>query len=214
TPRIGKPIEINALWYNALCTAVELRRALDRDADDYEQLAEQVRFSMQLFWSDELGYCYDVIDAAAGDARDSSLRPNQIIAVALGHCALSATQERAVVDVCCRALYTPYGVRSLAPGQPGYAGRYRGNSAERDSVYHQGTAWAWLVGPLATAHLRVYRDKRIARSFLEPLIGHLADFGTGTICEICDGDPPHTPRGCIAQAWSVAELLLAWRATA
>jgi predicted glycogen debranching enzyme len=210
TPRIGKPVEINALWYNALCSLVEFAHRLGEPTDRYGALAEQARAGFGRFWNEEMGYCTDVIDGPDGD--DPALRPNQLLAVSLPHSPLNAQQQRAVVDVCARHLLTSHGLRSLAPDDPAYVGHYGGDQRQRDSAYHQGTVWAWLIGPFVSAHLRVYGDRDQARSFLQPLFRHLADHGVGSVSEIFDGDPPFTPRGCIAQAWSVAELLRAWRA--
>ncbi len=211
TPRMGKPVEINALWYNALLTLAEFARLLAEPADAYAAAAEQARASFARFWNPELGYCFDVLDGPAGD--DSTLRPNQIFAVSLLHSPLSPEQQRAVVDVCARHLLTSYGLRSLAPDDPAYAGRYGGDQKARDSVYHQGTVWGWLLGPFVLAHLRVYQNPAAARSFLEPMFQQLYEHGLGSLSEIFDGDAPFTPRGCIAQAWSVAETLRAWQAT-
>jgi predicted glycogen debranching enzyme len=211
TPRIGKPIEINALWYNALCSLVEFAHRLGEPADRYGALAEQARAGFGRFWNEEVGYCIDVIDGPDGD--DPALRPNQLLAVSLPHSPLDARQQRAVVDVCARHLLTSHGLRSLAPEDPAYVGHYGGDQRQRDAAYHQGTVWAWLIGPFVSAHLRVYGDRDQACSFLQPFVRHLADHGVGSVSEIFDGDPPFTPRGCIAQAWSVAELLRAWRAT-
>lgn len=211
TPRIGKPVEINALWHNALQIMASFARRLGRRADLYVNLAERAVSGFGRFWNRELGYCYDVIDGPEGD--DPALRPNQLLAVSLPHSPLAAEQQRAVVDACARHLLTPHGLRSLAPGEPSYAGCYGGSRRQRDAVYHQGTVWGWLIGPFVRAHLRVYRDPALARSYLEPLLRHLAGHGVGSLSEIFDGDPPFTPRGCPAQAWTVAELLAAWQAT-
>ncbi|HSF05200.1 MAG TPA: amylo-alpha-1,6-glucosidase, partial [Methylomirabilota bacterium] len=162
------------------------------------------------FWNEQAGYCYDVIDGPGGD--DASLRPNQLFAVALAESPLSSERRAKVVEACARELLTSYGLRSLTPGHPDYRGRYGGGPHERDGAYHQGTVWAWLLGPFALAHFRVHGDRAQARSFLEPLGHHLDDYGLGSIAEIFDGDPPFTPRGCVAQAWSVAETLRAWQA--
>ncbi len=207
TPRIGKPVEINGLWYNALRTVADLARVVGAPADHYETMAESAHRGSARFWNEQAGYCYDVIDGPDGD--DPALRPNQLLAVSLTHCALSEDQRRAIVDVCARELLTSYGLRSLAPGEPGYAACYSGDRQQRDGAYHQGTVWGWLIGPFVTAHLRVYKDPERAGSFLEPFAHHLSDHGIGSISEIFDGDPPFTPRGCAAQAWSVAEVLRA-----
>ena len=212
TPRIGKPVEVNALWYNALRTMVKLAPIAEKSADPFQKMADTVRQSFSKFWNSVANCCYDVID----DPRvgnDSSLRPNQILAVSLPESPLSREQQKIVVDVCARQLVTSHGLRSLAQGEPGYQGHYGGGPRERDGAYHQGTVWGWLMGPFVLAHLRVYRDPRTAQSFLEPLGTQIASHGLGTLSEIFDGDAPFTPRGCIAQAWTVAEVLRAWRAT-
>jgi predicted glycogen debranching enzyme len=219
TPRIGKPVEINALWYNALEFMAELAQAQGQAgaAKRCAGLAGRVRESFAArFWYREGGYLYDVVDgpadspdpAARGD--DRRLRPNQIFAVSLPRPLLEGPRARAVVDACARELWTPCGLRSLAPGDPAYAPAYRGGPAERDAVYHQGTVWSWLLGPFATAHYRVYGDAAAARAWLAPAAGHLRDACLGSISEIFDAEPPHAPRGCFAQAWSVAEVLRAW----
>ena len=212
TPRTGKAVEINALWYNALRTMADVARHLGKPAAEYEELAERVQASFSRFWNDALGYCYDVVDGPTGD--DASLRPNQLLAVSLHHSPLERAQQRAVVDVCARHLLASHGLRSLAPGDPAYVGHYGGDQRQRDAAYHQGTVWAWLIGPFVSAHLRVYGDRALARSYLAPLFDHLSGGCVGSINEIFDGDPPFAPRGAIAQAWSAAELLRAWRATA
>jgi len=211
TPRIGKSVEINALWYNGLCSTADFARRLGEPADRYEALAEQTRAGFARFWNEVAGYCYDVIDGPGGD--DLALRPNQLLAVSLPHSPLDTRQQRAVVDVCARHLLTSYGLRSLTPEDPAYVGHYGGDQHQRDASYHQGTVWGWLIGPFVSAYLRVYGDCERARFFLQPLIHHLADHGVGSISEIFDGDAPFTPRGCIAQAWSVAEVLRSWQET-
>lgn len=212
TPRIGKPVEVNALWYNALCIMAELAGHLGEDAARFERLADRARAGFARFWNDEQGYCFDVLDGPEGD--DAALRPNQILAVALPHSALEPARQRSVVEVCARHLLTSYGLRSLAPAHSDYKGQYRGDLKERDGAYHQGTVWGWLIGPFVSAHLRVYSDQAQARSYLHPLLQHLVDHGVGTVSEIFDGDPPFEPNGCPAQAWSVAELIRAWQDTA
>ena len=218
TPRIGKPVEVNALWYNALVIMADLSKQLGKikSADEYRKAAAQVRSSFQRFWNHEQNYLYDVIDGSEGvpdsDGRkvDSRLRPNQILAVALPNSPLNGEQQKAVVDVCARELLTSHGLRSLARDQPGYVAYYLGNPMQRDTAYHQGTVWAWLIGPFVDAHYRVYRDADKARSFLEPLGLHLGEACIGNVSEIFDAEPPFVPRGCFAQAWSVAEVLRAW----
>jgi len=209
TPRIGKPVEINALWYNALLCMAEFSETLKKSPKHYQKLAERVRANFSRFWNEDVGYCYDVIDGP--DGYDPALRPNQLFAVSLRHSPLSAEKQKSIVDVCAHRLLTSHGLRSLAPNAPGYIGHYGGDAQRRDGAYHQGTVWGWLIGPFVSAHLRVYRDPITARGFLEPFFHHLADHGLGSLSEIFDGDSPFTPRGCIAQAWSVAELLRVWR---
>ncbi|HET7342879.1 MAG TPA: amylo-alpha-1,6-glucosidase, partial [Methylomirabilota bacterium] len=210
TPRIGKPVEINALWYNALRTMAGFARRLKRPAGDWDAAADRVGGSFGRFWSDGAGHCYDVLEGPHGD--DPALRPNQIFAVSLPESPLSRERQRSVVDACARHLVTSHGLRSLAPGDAAYRGHYGGGQVERDGAYHQGTVWGWLLGPYALAHARAYGDRAAARAFLEPLAHHLDDYGVGSIAEIFDGEPPFAPRGCIAQAWSVAETLRAWQA--
>jgi predicted glycogen debranching enzyme len=212
TPREGKAVEINALWYNALRTAAGFARILGEPPGRYETLAEKARTGFARFWNEELGYCYDVLDGPGG--HDPALRPNQLLAVSLPHSPLLPEQQKAVVDVCARRLLTSHGLRSLAADDPAYTGRHGGSRHARDAAYHQGTVWGWLIGPFASAHLRVYRSPVAARSFLEPLLRHLAGGCVGSLSEIFDGDPPHTPRGCFAQAWTVAEVLRVWEETA
>jgi len=211
TPRIGKPVEINALWYNVLRTlAGFLERAGDPTAAVYAGLAGQVRRSFQArFWDAARGYLADVVDGPDGD--DWSLRPNQIFAVALPEPLIAGGEARAVVEHVGAELLTSYGLRSLAPGQPGYQGDYGGDPRQRDGAYHQGTVWGWLLGPFAEAYARVTGDRAGALRLLEPIADHLADAGMGSVSEIFAGDPPHTPHGAIAQAWSVAEVLRVWR---
>jgi predicted glycogen debranching enzyme len=208
TPRIGKPVEVNALWYNALVTMAGLAGCLDRPTAEWETMAERAAAGFARFWNPHAGYCYDVIDGPAG--RETALRPNQILAVSLPASPLPADRQRGVVQACARHLLIPYGLRSLAPGEPGYQPHYAGGPRERDGAYHQGTAWGWLLGPFALAYARVYGDRATARGFLEPMGEHLADYGVGSIAEVFDAEPPFRPGGCIAQAWSVAETLRAW----
>jgi predicted glycogen debranching enzyme len=211
TPRIGKPVEINALWYHALCVMKDFARRLGQDSKAYDALAQKVATGFTRFWNEQMGYCFDVLDGPQG--HDGSLRPNQLLAVSLTNTPLSFTQQRSIVDACGRHLLTPHGLRSLSPDDAHYIGKYGGDQRHRDGAYHQGTVWAWFIGPFVSAQLRVYQDRKQARSYFLPLIHHLADHGVGSISEIFDGDPPFTPRGCIAQAWSVAELLRVWRET-
>lgn len=209
TPRTGKAVEINALWYNALCIMSEFAKRLGKPSKRYDTFAKQVKTSFERFWNAKAGYLYDVIDTPNGD--DAALRPNQLFAVSLPHSPLSAERQKAVVDVCARHLLTSYGLRSLAVNDLAYIGHYGGDMRQRDAAYHQGTAWSWLMGAFVSAHLRVYKNPELAKSFLLPLEHHLTDAGLGTISEIFDGDAPFTPRGCMAQAWGVAEILRAWQ---
>ena len=210
TPRTGKSVEINALWYNALRTMADFSRQLGEvDADEYDTLANRAEEGFQRFWSEAHSYCFDVIDTPDG-TNDPALRPNQIFAVSLEYSPLTSEQQKMVVDACARQLLTSIGLRSLAPNHLDYKGDYGGTPYERDSRYHQGTVWAWLIGHFVEAHLRVYNDKATARSFLEPFEQHLADYCIGSIAEVAQGDPPFIPKAAIAQAWSVAEVLRAW----
>ncbi len=218
TPRIGKSVEINALWYNALRLMQRWASQFNKgpEAAGFRQAADLVEQSFERFWNPARGALYDVIDGPEGEPGrdgqryDGRLRPNQIFAVSLPHSPLDPARQKAVVDTCARELLTSHGLRSLAPGEPGYVGHYRGGPRERDGAYHQGTVWAWLIGPFVTAHYRVYGDAALARSFLEPLILHLNSAGLGSVSEIFDAEPPFAARGCFAQAWSVAEILRAW----
>ena len=210
TPRAGKPVEINALWINALETMAGFARLLAKPSEAYERLLVKARKSFQKFWNAERNCCFDVIDSP-GIGNDPALRPNQIFAVSLPVSPLTPEQQKAVVDVCARRLLTSHGLRSLEPGEPGYTGHYGGSPRDRDAAYHQGTVWGWLLGAFALAHYRVFHDSEAALRFLEPLGRQIYASGLGTLSEIFDGDAPFTPRGCIAQAWTVAEVLRAWK---
>jgi predicted glycogen debranching enzyme len=217
TPRRGKAVEVNALWYNALRLLENWTRELisDEKAQTYADLAARTFESFnQRFWYDEGGYLYDVID---GDnvASDTSLRPNQILSFSLSHPVLEPTRWKSILDVVQKHLLTPYGLRSLKPGHPDYKPQYYGDLRARDAAYHQGTVWAWLIGPFIDAWLRVYPDDYAgARRFLSGFATHLGDACIGSISEIFDADEPFIPRGCVAQAWSVAEVLRCWVKTA
>jgi len=208
TPRIGKPVEVEALWLNALRIGGEFR------SEWHSLFARGTGAFRARFWNEPRGCLYDVVDAdhRPGTA-DATFRPNQIFAVGgLPFPLLEGDRARRVVDAVEARLWTPLGLRSLAPGELGYTGRYEGGVHERDGAYHQGTVWPWLIGPFVEAWVRVRRGtreaKREARSrFLDPLLAHLDEAGLGHISEIADGDPPHTPRGCPFQAWSVGEAL-------
>jgi predicted glycogen debranching enzyme len=216
TPRRGKPVEINALWYNALRL---LERWLHESGDtaraaEMAALAARARESFnRRFWFEEGGYLYDVVDAEGGD--DHACRPNQVLAISLDNPVLEPVRWKAVMDVVTARLLTPVGLRSLAPGHADYKAKYYGDLRSRDAAYHQGTVWAWLIGPYIDAWLKVNPgDATAARRFLEGFVPHLDEAGIGSISEIFDAEPPYTPRGCIAQAWSVAEVLRCWIKTA
>jgi predicted glycogen debranching enzyme len=210
TPRTGKPIEINALWINALESMVQFAQTLGSSADMYVQLLEKAKSSFSKFWNRQQNCCFDVLDSP-GIGNDPTMRPNQIFAVSLSASLLPAEQQQAVVDTCASQLLTPFGLRSLARHEHGYTGVYSGGPRQRDAAYHQGTVWGWLLGPFALAHYRVYKDHTTARGFLEPLAKSIDSYGLGTLAEIFDGDVPHHPRGCIAQAWTIGEVLRAWK---
>ncbi len=212
TPRRGKPVEIQALWYNALCCMSQWGGIVGEPTDQWAALASQASRSFnRLFWHHEGGYLLDVLDGERGN--DSSLRPNQILAVSLENPILDQMKWRAVVDVVSQKLMTPFGLRSLAQHHRNYQPRYFGDLRARDAAYHQGTVWVWLIGPFIDAWLKVYPEIAVARTMLDGFRAHLLEEGIGTVSEIFDGDPPYTPRGCIAQAWSVAEVLRVCRVT-
>jgi len=208
TPRVGKAVEINALWYNALVAMAGFARRLRRPAVELEAHAARVAVSFGRFFNAREGWCYDVLDGPDGD--DATLRPNQIFAVSLPASPLPPARRRAIIDACARHLVTSYGLRSLAPLDARYVGHYGGDQRARDGGYHQGPVWSWLLGPFALGHFAAYGDADAARSYLSPLADHLADHGLGSIAELFDAEPPFAPNGCIAQAWSVAETLRAW----
>ncbi len=209
TPRRGKAVEINALWYNALESMAAFSGVLKVPAAPFQKLAAMAKQNFSKFWNSAAGCCYDVVGSPT-IGNDSALRPNQIFAVSLPKSPLSVDQQKSVVNVCSRRLLTSFGLRSLPPGEPAYRGHHVGGPGQRDAAYHQGTVWGWLLGPFALAHLRVYGDPKTAASFLEPLGKQISARGLGTLSEIFDGDAPFYPRGCIAQAWTVAEVLRAW----
>ncbi len=213
TPRHGKPVEIQALWYNALRIMEDLARrfGLEEDRVHFKESADRAQRAFPgLFWNESSGCLYDVVD---GELRDGSIRPNQIFTVSLHHRMLPLEQAKSVVEIVERHLLTPYGLRTLAPGDPQYRGRYEGDVRSRDAAYHQGTVWPWLLGPFIRAYLEVQdrspNAKRQAAKWLDGLERYMNDEGVGQIPEIFDGDAPHRSAGCIAQAWSVAELLRA-----
>jgi len=210
TPRTGKPVEINALWINALDSMAQFAAILELSTARYLTLGAAAKDSFSKFWNSNRNCCYDVIDSP-GIGNDASLRPNQIFAVSLPASPLNPAQQQAVVDICRAELLAPVGLRSLGPHESGYTAHYRGGPRERDAAYHQGTAWGWLLGPFAFAHFRVYQDKAAARRFLEPQLESIDLYGLGSLAEIYDAEQPFTPRGCIAQAWTVAEMLRVWK---
>jgi predicted glycogen debranching enzyme len=212
TPRTGYPAEIQALWHNALRVMAHLASEFGdvAESEQYAALADlcRERFA-RTFWNSEAGCLYDVI---GDDGKpDPAIRPNQIFAASLSYPLLTPEQSLQVVDVVEWELLTPYGLRTLSPRDPNYHGRYQGGVASRDGAYHQGTAWPWLLGPFLTAYVKVHGEtdqaRRRAGDFLDSLRAHLAQAGVGQISEVFDGDFPHRPGGCIAQAWSVAEVL-------
>ncbi len=217
TPRRGKPVEINALWYSALCWASRWAEILSEQhlaqdgmrlanqARRYTQQAQQVKKSLQKFWNPKAGYLYDTIEP--DDRRNSQIRPNAVLALSLRHCGFSAQQGYLVLERATSSLLTPYGLRSLEPSDPEYIGKYMGNSVMRDRAYHQGTVWSWLIGPFIRARKRFHKNEALPFDW-EPLMQHfLSDACLGSISEIFDGDQPHDPKGAIAQAWSVAEVI-------
>jgi len=208
TPRIGKPVEINALWYNALVAMAGFATVLGQPDKGYRAAADRARAGFQRFVRPDGAGLLDVIDGPGGD--EATLRPNQLLAVSLPASPIDKLTQLRIVECCGPVLLTSYGMRSLAPDQPGYRGVYRGDVVERDGSYHQGPVWAWLLGHWALAHYRVHGDVAAARQWLEPIADHLNDAALGQISEIFDGDAPHTPRGAPAQAWSVACVLEAW----
>jgi predicted glycogen debranching enzyme len=212
TPRIGKPVEINALWYNALTILAELRERFGRlGADDLTSraLAVKDRFS-EVFWNEPAGYLFDVVN---GDDRDPALRPNQIFALSLPFELLSRNKALGVLKAVEQKLLTPVGLRTLASGSPGYRPRYEGNVHSRDGAYHQGTVWGWLLGPYITALVRLRGQSGAdrARTLVDNLGQRLGEAGLGTLSEIYDAEMPFVARGCISQAWSVGEVLRASR---
>jgi glycogen debranching enzyme len=212
TPRRGKAVEINALWYNALRLmqdwAVE---HADPAATDYRERADRAQRSFNdRFWYARGGYLYDVVDVEGG-GDDPKCRPNQIFAIALPHPVLAREHWEAVLGVVRDRLLTPAGLRTLAPDDPDFKPHYFGDLRARDAAYHQGTVWAWLIGPYVDAWLRVYpADEAAPRRLLDGFVPLLQEACIGSISEIFDAEEPYTPRGCIAQAWSVAEVLRAW----
>ncbi len=213
TPRKGKPVEIQALWYNALMITSGLAAEVNDRATKLrlDHLASMLKWSFnRTFWNEKAGCLYDVVN---GGPPDPTIRPNQIFAVSLRYSMLAESQARSVVNIVREHLLTPFGLRTLSPSDPRYRGRYAGGPYERDSVYHQGTVWPWLLGPFVSAYVKVKGGSEAARQeaarFFDAFPKHLREAGVGQISEILDGDFPHNPKGCFAQAWSVGELLRA-----
>jgi predicted glycogen debranching enzyme len=206
TPRAGKACEINALWYLSLKAMGQMAEQIGQSFEG--GLADKVRSSYQKFWNLQTKCLYDVIDP-----EDASIRPNQVIAAAVPDL-LKPEQKRGILEVVERELLTPYGLRTLSPRDPKYIGKHQGSPRLRDSAYHQGTVWPWLIGPYVTALVsandRSEESRERARQVLMPLLDHLDIYGINTIPEVLDGDAPHVPGGCISQAWSVAEVIRAW----
>ena len=212
TPRRGKPVEIQALWYNALCLMSEWERSSATLATLYTTCAQQVYATFNArYWNKDAGCLFDVIDGADGD--DASVRPNQIFSISLDKPVLAQEYWRPVLTQVQTKLLTPYGLRTLSFDNPAYRPTYFGDLATRDAAYHQGTVWPWLIGHFIDAWLKLDRDAAQARSMLAAFPAHLAEAGVGTISEVFDAQLPHVPHGCIAQAWSVAEVLRAWLRT-
>jgi predicted glycogen debranching enzyme len=214
TPRRGYPVEVNALWYNALCCAAQVGRNIDPQfADRCVEWAKQTRLSfVATFWLSDAGYLADLINQ--NGKVDTSLRPNQLLALSLPFPLLAGEQARQVLYAVWKHLLTPMGLRSLSPTHPDYHPYYQGNQLKRDAAYHQGTVWAWLIGPFITAYRYAYgrntNTANISRRLLAPLLDHLTSAGLGHISEVFMADTPHKACGCFAQAWSVAELLRLW----
>jgi predicted glycogen debranching enzyme len=212
TPRRGKPVELQALWYNALNLMAQWSRILHEPVETFQRLAQQARTSFNArYWYAAGGYLFDVVDGENGD--DASCRPNQVFALSLPHPILDETRWPEMLGCVEAKLLTPYGLRTLSPESPDYKRNYHGDLRTRDAAYHQGTVWPWLIGHFIDAWLRVHGDRTHARAMLSAFPAHLREAGVGSISEIFDAEAPYLPRGCIAQAWSVAEVLRAWLAT-
>jgi len=209
TPRAGKPVELNALWYNALRCMARWMGARGGAAAELEAEAAEMRAAfLDRFFYPKGGYLYDVI--APDGTPDPALRPNQLLALSLPHPLVVGPRARTVLDAVSGGLLTLFGLRSLAPTDRAYRGTYGGGVVARDEAYHQGSVWPWWLGPYVAAWVRLTGDRESARRLLAPFRGHLLEAGLGSVSEIFGGDPPHDPAGCIAQAWSVGALLEAW----
>jgi predicted glycogen debranching enzyme len=220
TPRNGKTCEVNALWYNALKYAEHMGNNLGKDTTHFNEIAEMLKSSFaDKFWNESTNCLYDCImysdiENRSIEIKDESIRPNQILAVSLPFTMLSESMNQCIVSVVKNELLTPYGLRTLSPNDDKYVGMYQGNTESRDRAYHNGTVWAWLLGHYITAYRKTHGDTSECTQYLKELINelknHLDNAGIGTISEIFDADEPHKPRGCISQAWSVAELTRAY----
>jgi predicted glycogen debranching enzyme len=210
TPRGGYNVEINALWYNAVSFSIDMARA-EKDKKfikEYESLPDLIRKSfLELFWDERLGYLADYVNDAEG--RNTFVRPNMVIAVSMPYSMLDKDQMRKVLDVADKELVTVRGLRTLSPRNVNYKGIYTGNQVERDMAYHQGTVWPWLYGPFCEGWLKVYGKQGLmkVKKLIFGLEEVMSEHGVSTLSEIHDGDPPHSPRGSISQAWSVGEVL-------
>jgi predicted glycogen debranching enzyme len=216
TPRRGKPVEIQALWYNALKLMAQWQAQLHLKDFDYEQHAALARRSFNTrYWNEEAQCLYDVLDGPQdnGPAAAGSIRPNQIFSISLSHPILQPQRWEQVIATVTRKLLTPYGLRTLSADHPDYKTHYRGALRARDAAYHQGTVWPWLIGHFIDALLKVRPDPTAARALLSAFPAHLLEAGIGSISEVFDAEEPYCPGGCIAQAWSVAEVLRAWLKT-
>ena len=205
TPRIGKPVEINALWYHALQLMTQWSDKLGKPSTRYADLAARVRSSFDRFWYAEGGYLFDVLDSPTGN--DESLRPNQLFALSLADDLVSPARAKSILNIVTHSLLTPFGLRTLSPHDPDYQSLFRGDQHSRDAAYHQGIVWAWLIGAFADAHFKINSDGDAIRALLDPFVAHLSEAGIGSISEVFEAEPPYRPVGCIAQAWSVAEVL-------
>ena len=212
TPRHGKPVEVNALWYYALTCMETWAARYSLDASKFSQLRSKVHENFtRRFWNEDGGYLYDVVDVeGVAGQNNASLRPNQLFAASLTPSLLTENQMRSILQKVTEPLLTPLGLRSLSPDDPSYCKHYNGNQQQRDGAYHRGTVWQWLIGPYVDVHLSIYKDRAAIRTLLQPLVQHLWDACLGTISEIAEPEPPFTQVGCYAQAWSVAEVLRCW----
>ena len=222
TSRRGKTCEINALWYNALLQASAMGEQLGKDTSAFYEIAELTKENFEgAFWNGDKGCLYDCIpcpenpdDTEPACPKDASVRPNQVLAVSLPFTMLPSASEKSIMQVVKDELLTPYGLRTLSPSDPFYMGVYRGDAEGRDTAYHNGTVWPWLLGPYITAYIKVNRHSSRSRDEMRNLLKgievHLEEAGIGTISEVFDGDTPHRPGGTISQAWSVAEVLRAY----